>query len=405
MEKHQIIHLFKDAPVKKIIRKPHIIYYVPKDHKELHPEIREIWSNVSPGGIEFVFFDEYIQNVNQNPNSFLDPFIEETIDPCFLTYDDNDDDYYNFSAVIIENENYKDALLSILEILQDKIANHFYERKLPRVLASISRIHTDEIASLGMSLPGYNNPFSHRDRIIKSYFDNSDRYKEQRSELKKALDQLYSQFGNDALEKLLFVANDNQDTEPCSLVIDEKGDFYLEDIKIELNALQKTLYLLFLRHSEGLVLKELQDYYAEALNIYMALKSEKDAFPVGINKATNKFAYARDICKKQRSVFSLIGGGDYQVPEYFKGFTNIEIEERTMSSQLGKNLTTIRKKIIEATKGKVGLGSFYLIEKQGKGRHGIQISSMPDKLKWHQSKRFPTNIFDPTQDNRPYYDD
>ena len=52
------------------------------------------------------------------------------------------------------------------------------------------------------------------------------------------------------------------------------------DIEVKLEPLVKAVYLLFLRHPEGIIFKELADYRDELLNIYKRLK------PMGLNKRT-----------------------------------------------------------------------------------------------------------------------
>ena len=50
------------------------------------------------------------------------------------------------------------------------------------------------------------------------------------------------------------------------------------DIEIKMEPLVKAVYLLFLRHPEGIVFKELSSYKEELLDIYNKLK------PMGLNK-------------------------------------------------------------------------------------------------------------------------
>lgn len=52
------------------------------------------------------------------------------------------------------------------------------------------------------------------------------------------------------------------------------------DIEIKMEPLVKAVYLLFLRHPDGIVFKELSDYREELLNIYKGLK------PMGLSKRT-----------------------------------------------------------------------------------------------------------------------
>lgn len=48
------------------------------------------------------------------------------------------------------------------------------------------------------------------------------------------------------------------------------------NMEIEMTALPKALYFLFLRYPEGIVLKELQNHYTELLNIYRQLRPNLD---------------------------------------------------------------------------------------------------------------------------------
>lgn len=48
------------------------------------------------------------------------------------------------------------------------------------------------------------------------------------------------------------------------------------NMEIEMTALPKALYFLFLRYPEGIVLKELQDHYTELLSIYRQLRPNLD---------------------------------------------------------------------------------------------------------------------------------
>lgn len=52
------------------------------------------------------------------------------------------------------------------------------------------------------------------------------------------------------------------------------------DIEVKMEPLVKAVYLLFLKHPEGIIFKELADYREELLNIYNKLK------PMGLNKRT-----------------------------------------------------------------------------------------------------------------------
>ena len=52
------------------------------------------------------------------------------------------------------------------------------------------------------------------------------------------------------------------------------------DIEVKMEPLVKAVYILFLRHPEGIVFKVLTDYRKELLEIYKKLK------PLGLNKRT-----------------------------------------------------------------------------------------------------------------------
>ncbi len=52
------------------------------------------------------------------------------------------------------------------------------------------------------------------------------------------------------------------------------------DIEVKMEPLVKAVYLLFLKHPEGIVFKELSDYRVELLDIYKRLK------PLGLNQRT-----------------------------------------------------------------------------------------------------------------------
>ncbi len=66
------------------------------------------------------------------------------------------------------------------------------------------------------------------------------------------------------------------------------------DLEIEMGALPKAIYFLFLRYPEGIIYKHIQDYYAELLNIYRQLRPCTDDARVRltITKVTNPLGNA-----------------------------------------------------------------------------------------------------------------
>ncbi|MBX2897559.1 MAG: hypothetical protein KF763_19115 [Cyclobacteriaceae bacterium] len=75
---------------------------------------------------------------------------------------------------------------------------------------------------------------------------------------------------------------------PSPLVIDKHNNIFLPDFgnkEIKLHALPKTVYLLFLRHPEGIRFKELYQYKAELLEIYYKVTNryEKQEIERAIN--------------------------------------------------------------------------------------------------------------------------
>ncbi len=65
-------------------------------------------------------------------------------------------------------------------------------------------------------------------------------------------------------------------------------------LEIEMGALPKAIYFLFLRYPEGIVYKHIQDYYAELLNIYRQLRPNTDdaRLRLTITKVTNPLGNA-----------------------------------------------------------------------------------------------------------------
>lgn len=72
------------------------------------------------------------------------------------------------------------------------------------------------------------------------------------------------------------------------------NDQHCRPLEIEMGALPKAIYFLFLRYPEGIVYKHIQDYYAELLNIYRQLRPNTDEarLRLTVTKVTNPLGNA-----------------------------------------------------------------------------------------------------------------
>ena len=76
--------------------------------------------------------------------------------------------------------------------------------------------------------------------------------------------------------KMLFAQNFRQKCPPSKMVIRRNGRIYLPDygnIEIKIPTLEKALYILFLRHPEGIYLSTLNEYRQELSDIYSRISS------------------------------------------------------------------------------------------------------------------------------------
>ena len=70
---------------------------------------------------------------------------------------------------------------------------------------------------------------------------------------------------------------------PSRLIMDENFKIFLPDfdnMEIEMTPLPKTLFILFLRHTDGILFKQIHDYKEELLEIYKLLSYKEDFFDI-----------------------------------------------------------------------------------------------------------------------------
>jgi hypothetical protein len=76
--------------------------------------------------------------------------------------------------------------------------------------------------------------------------------------------------------KMLFAQNFRQTSPPSRLKKDRHGRIFLPDyanIEIRLPAMEKALYILFLRHPEGIYISQLSDFRDELSDIYLQIST------------------------------------------------------------------------------------------------------------------------------------
>ena len=87
------------------------------------------------------------------------------------------------------------------------------------------------------------------------------------------------------------------------IVIDNEHNIFLTDFnnrQVKLNALSKALYFLFLRHPEGIILKEMADYKDELKKIYLQLTKKEKDFEDFVSEHIDRLCDPRDKSKDEK---------------------------------------------------------------------------------------------------------
>jgi hypothetical protein len=139
--------------------------------------------------------------------------------------------------------------------------------------------------------------------------------------------------------KMLFSQNFKQNVALSKLIIDSHKRIFLPDfgkIEIKLTPLEKTLYLFYLRHPEGVGLSFLCDFKQELSEIYATLSNNSDLLEMKnriddmVNITTN--SAAEKISKIKRVFVSMIGDG--LAEKYYIHGANGEIKKIDLDRDL-----------------------------------------------------------------------
>ena len=139
--------------------------------------------------------------------------------------------------------------------------------------------------------------------------------------------------------KMLFSQNFMQTSPLSRLLINKNREIYLpdfENIQIKLNPLEKTLYMLYLFHPEGIEISSLCDYKNEMYQIYSHLSNRGD-----INEMKSKIDQMADITSnsasekisKIKSKFINVIGSELALNYYIKG-ANAEVKKIDIDRKL-----------------------------------------------------------------------
>jgi len=140
--------------------------------------------------------------------------------------------------------------------------------------------------------------------------------------------------------KMLFAQNFRQTSPPSRLKIDRRGRIFLLDyanIEIRMPAMEKAIYILFLKHPEGIYISQLRNFRQELTEIYIHLST-------------------RGLCEEMRE----------QIEKLMNKLTNI------LTNQLSVKISRIKKAFVDA----IGesLAENYIIEGGNGERKGIKLN-------------------------------
>ena len=126
-------------------------------------------------------------------------------------------------------------------------------------------------------------------------------------------------------KKMLYSQNFKQESPLSRLVVDNRKDIFLpefENIQIKLNPLEKTLYMLYLFHPEGIEISSLCDYKSEMYEIYSHISTRGDIHEMRskidrmANVTTNS---ASEKISKIKEKFTTAIGSELAKNYYIKG--------------------------------------------------------------------------------------
>lgn len=126
-------------------------------------------------------------------------------------------------------------------------------------------------------------------------------------------------------KKMLYSQNFKQESPLSRLVVDKRKDIFLpefENIQIKLNPLEKTLYMLYLFHPEGIEISSLCDYKSEMYEIYSHISTRGDIHEMRskidrmANVTTNS---ASEKISKIKEKFTTAIGSELAKNYYIKG--------------------------------------------------------------------------------------
>jgi hypothetical protein len=146
--------------------------------------------------------------------------------------------------------------------------------------------------------------------------------------------------------KMLFAQNFRQNSPPSRMVIRRNGKIFLpdyENLEIKITPLDKALYLLFLRHPEGLYLSSLNEHRQELLDIYVrfARRGMMEDIRRRINDLTNALHPACSIAMSKIKASFTTSLGDSLSEHYIIQGENAERRNIRLDRSLVEDLVNV----------------------------------------------------------------